>query len=33
VAAAAGGLIQDLETGMQAGHLTPQAGQDLFGHL
>jgi eukaryotic-like serine/threonine-protein kinase len=33
VAAAAGALIQDLEAGIQAGHLTPQAGQDLFGHL
>jgi serine/threonine-protein kinase len=33
VAAATGALVSDLEAGVQAGHLTPQAGQDLFGHL
>ena len=33
VAAATGALAGDLEAGVQAGHLTPQAGQDLFGHL
>jgi eukaryotic-like serine/threonine-protein kinase len=32
-AAAAGGLVRDVEAGVEAGHLTPQAGQDLFGHL
>ncbi len=33
VAAAAGTLVRDLEAGVQAGHVTPQAGQDLFSHL
>jgi serine/threonine-protein kinase len=33
MAAAAGDLVRDLEAGVQAGHVTPQAGQNMFGHL
>jgi hypothetical protein len=33
MAAAAGNLVRDLEAGVQAGHVTPQAGQNMFGHL
>jgi hypothetical protein len=33
MAAAAGVLVRDLEAGVQAGHVTPQAGQNMFGHL
>jgi eukaryotic-like serine/threonine-protein kinase len=33
VAAATAALVRDVEVGMQAGHLAPRAGQDLFGHL
>ena len=33
LAAATGALVGEVEAGVQAGHLTPQAGQDLFGHL
>ncbi|MCW2932888.1 MAG: serine/threonine protein kinase, partial [Actinomycetia bacterium] len=33
MAAAAGNLVRDLEAGVQAGHMTPQAGQNMFGHL
>ena len=33
MAAAAGDLVRDLESGVQAGHVTPQAGQNMFGHL
>lgn len=33
MATAAGTLVRDIEAGVQAGNLTPQAGQDLYGHL
>ena len=33
MAAAAGDLVRDLEADVQAGHVTPQAGQNMFGHL
>ena len=33
MAAAAGDLVRDLEAGVQAGHVSPQAGQNMFGHL
>ena len=32
-AAVAGGLVRDVAAGVEAGYLTPQAAQDLFGHL
>ena len=33
MAAAAGDLVRDLEAGVQDGQVTPQAGQNMFGHL
>ncbi|HEX3966012.1 MAG TPA: protein kinase [Trebonia sp.] len=33
MATAAGNLVRDLEAGVQAGHVTPPAGQNMFGHL
>jgi hypothetical protein len=33
MATAAGDLVRDLEAGVQAGSVTPQAGQNMFGHL
>jgi serine/threonine-protein kinase len=33
MAAAAGALVRDLDAGVQAGHVTTQVGQNMFGHL
>jgi hypothetical protein len=33
MAAAAGTLVRDIDAGVQAGNLTPQAGRGLFRHL